>query len=165
MERAGRSMEGSAPAPSPSAISPLGSLRFLFPARWRYQSRLLLAVAGGARLRGGWRSSTIAQLQGFSSASQAAVSHQWSSTRMTTSLVVVGSEPGCGLPLSSASRMFISLAGVESEPSCGSAFRMSWWPASSSSIRRKGCSPALRRRRTSATSCRPDRKRHQSPSF
>jgi hypothetical protein len=61
--------------------------------------------------------------------------------------------------------MFITLAGVESEPSCGSAFRMSWWPASSSSIRRKGCSPALRRRQTSATSCRPDRKRHQPLSF
>jgi hypothetical protein len=92
-------VEGSVSAPSPSAILPLGSSRSLFLARWRYRSRLLLAVAGGARPRGGWRSSASAQFQGCSSASRATVSHQWSSTRMTTSLVVVGSEPGCGLPL------------------------------------------------------------------
>jgi hypothetical protein len=58
----------------------------------------LRAAAGGARPRGGWRSSAIARLQGFSSCSLAAVSHQWSSTRMTTSLVVERSETGCGLP-------------------------------------------------------------------
>jgi hypothetical protein len=91
-------VEGSTQVPSPSAISPPGSSRSSFPARWRCQSRLLLAVAAGARPRGGWRSSAIAQLQGFSSASRAMVYHQWSSTRMTTSLVVVGSESGCGLP-------------------------------------------------------------------
>jgi hypothetical protein len=44
------------------------------------------------------RSSTGAWLQGFSSCSPAAVSHQWSSTRMTTSLVVERSEQGCDLP-------------------------------------------------------------------
>jgi hypothetical protein len=38
-------------------------------------------------------------------------------------------------PLPSASRMFIILAGAEGEPSWGPAFRMDWWPASSSSIR------------------------------
>ena len=92
-------MEGSASGPSPSAILSPGSSRSPFLARWRCRSRLLLVVAGGARPRGGWCSFAIAQLQGFSSASRAAVSHQWSSTRMTTSLVVVGSEPGCGLPL------------------------------------------------------------------
>jgi hypothetical protein len=53
---------------------------------------------------------------------------------MTTSLVVERSEPGCGLPLSSASRMFIIRAGEEGEPSWGPAFRVDWWPASSSSI-------------------------------
>jgi hypothetical protein len=57
------------------------------------------------------------------------------SRRMTTSLVAERSEPGCGLPLPSASRMFIILAGVEGEPSWGPAFRMGWRPASSSSIR------------------------------
>jgi hypothetical protein len=54
---------------------------------------------------------------------------------MTTSLVVERSEPGCGLPLPSASRMFIIRAGEEGEPSWGPAFRMGWRPASSSSIR------------------------------
>jgi hypothetical protein len=43
-----RSMEGSVPAPSPSAVSPLGSSRSLLLTRWRCRSRLLLAVAGGA---------------------------------------------------------------------------------------------------------------------
>jgi hypothetical protein len=36
-----------------------------------------------------------------------------------------------------ASRMFINLAVVESELSRGFASHMGWWPASSSSIRRK----------------------------
>jgi hypothetical protein len=45
---------------------------------------------------------------------------------MTTSLVVERSEPGCGLPLPSASKMFIILAGVEGEPSWGPAFCMGW---------------------------------------
>jgi hypothetical protein len=54
--------------------------------------------------RGGWRSSASAQFQGCSSASQwweanrAMVSHQCSASRMTTSHVVAGSEPGCSLP-------------------------------------------------------------------
>jgi hypothetical protein len=82
----------------PPAILPSGSSRSLFPAWWCCRSCLLLAAIGGARPRGGWRSSAIAQLQGFSSCSPAAVSRQWSSTRMTTNLVVERSEPGCGLP-------------------------------------------------------------------
>jgi hypothetical protein len=53
---------------------------------------------------------------------------------MTTSLVVERSEPGCGLPLPSASRMSIIRAGEEGEPSWGPAFHMGWRPASSSSI-------------------------------
>jgi hypothetical protein len=48
--------------------------------------------------------------------------------------MVERSEPGCGLPLPSASRMFIILTGVEGEPNLGPAFRMGWRPASSSSI-------------------------------
>jgi hypothetical protein len=125
-----RSVEGSTSAPSPSAISPSGGSRSSFLARWRCRPRLLLGVAGGARPHGGWRTSASAQFQGCSSASQwweanrATVSHQCSASRMTTSHVVAGSEPGCSLPLSLASRMFISLAGVESELSYGSAFRM-----------------------------------------
>jgi hypothetical protein len=52
----------------------------------------------GAQPRGGWCSSTIARLQGFSSRNPAAVPRQWSSRRMTTSLVVGRSKPGYGLP-------------------------------------------------------------------
>jgi hypothetical protein len=133
------------PAPPPSAMSSPGSSRSSLLARWRCRSRLLLAVAGGAQPRGGWRPSAITQLQGFSSCSRAAVSHQWSSTRMTTSLVVERSEPGCSLPLPSASRMFISLAGVENEPSWGSAFCMSWSTTSSSNIWRKRMCTSLAR--------------------
>jgi hypothetical protein len=58
---------------------------------------LRLAAIGGARPRGGWRSSVIARLQGFSSRSPAAVPHQWSSVGMITSLVVGRSKLGCGL--------------------------------------------------------------------
>jgi hypothetical protein len=58
---------------------------------------LRLATVGGARPRGGWRSSVIARLQGFSSCNPAAVPHQWSSVGMITSLVVGRSKPGCGL--------------------------------------------------------------------
>jgi hypothetical protein len=58
---------------------------------------------------------------------------------MTTSLAVGRSKLGCGFPPSpaSASRMFIILAGVEGEPSQGPALHVGWWPASSSSIRRR----------------------------
>jgi hypothetical protein len=58
---------------------------------------LLLAAVGGARPRGGWRSSDIARLQGFSSCSPATVPHQRSSVGMITSLVVGRSKPGYGL--------------------------------------------------------------------
>jgi hypothetical protein len=84
--------------PPPTTVSPPRSSRSSVPARWCCRSCLLLAAVGGARPRGGWRSSAIAQFQGFSSCSPAAISRQWSSTRMTTSLVVERSEPGCGLP-------------------------------------------------------------------
>jgi hypothetical protein len=65
---------------------------------WCCRSCLLLDTVRGAQPRGGWRSSAIARLQGFSSCSLAAISRQWSSRGMTTSLVVERSEPGCGLP-------------------------------------------------------------------
>jgi hypothetical protein len=47
---------------------------------------------------GSWHPSTIIWLQGFSSRSPAAVPRRRSPRRMTTSLVVGRSEPGCGLP-------------------------------------------------------------------
>jgi hypothetical protein len=58
---------------------------------------LRLAAAGGARPRGGWRSSVVARLQGFSSGSPAAVPHRRSPRMMTVGLVVGISKPGCGL--------------------------------------------------------------------
>jgi hypothetical protein len=88
------SLEGFASGPSPLAISPSESSR----SWWRYRSCLLLTAVRGAQPRGGWRSSAITRLQGFSSCSPAAISCQWSSRGMTTSLVVERSEPGCGLP-------------------------------------------------------------------
>jgi hypothetical protein len=72
----------------PPAISPPESSRSL----WCCRSCLLLAAVRGAQPRGGWRPSTIARLQGFSSCSPTATSGRWSSTRMTTSLVVERSE-------------------------------------------------------------------------
>jgi hypothetical protein len=125
------SLEGSASGPSPPALSSPKSSR----SWWCRRSCLLLVVVRGVQPHGGWHPSAIARLQGFSSRSPVATSGRWSSARMTTSLVVERSEPGCGLPLSSALRMFIIRAGEEGEPSRGSAFRVGWRPASSSNIR------------------------------
>jgi hypothetical protein len=80
--------------PPPPAISPPDSSG----SWWCCRSCLLLAAVRGAQPRGGWRSSAIARLQGFSACSLAAISRQWSSRGMTTSLVVERSEPGCDLP-------------------------------------------------------------------
>jgi hypothetical protein len=91
-------LEESTSGPPPPAVSPPESSRSSFSAQWYYRSCLLLAAVGGAQPRGGWRSSAIARLQGFSSCSPAAISHLWSSRRMTTSLMVDRSEPDCGLP-------------------------------------------------------------------
>jgi hypothetical protein len=102
-------LEGSASGSSPPTISPLESSH----SWWCCRSCSLLAAVRGAQPRGGWRTSAIARLQGFSSRSPVATSGRWSFTRMTTSLVVERSEPGYGLPLPSASRMFIIRAGEE----------------------------------------------------
>jgi hypothetical protein len=59
---------------------------------------VLPTAVGGVQPHGGWHPSTIIRLQGFSSCSPVATSGLWSSTRMTTSLVVERSEPGCKLP-------------------------------------------------------------------
>jgi hypothetical protein len=125
------SLEGSASRSSFPATSPPESAR----SWWRHRSCFLLAVVGGVQPHGSWHPSTIIRLQGFSSRSSDATSGRWSSTRMTTSLVVERSEPGCSLPLPSASRMFIILAREEGEPSGSFAFRVGWRSASSSSIR------------------------------
>jgi hypothetical protein len=125
------SLEGSALRSSLPTTSPSESAR----SWWCQRSCLLLAAVAGVQPHGSWHPSTIIQLQGFSSRNPVATSGRWSSTRMTTSLVVERSEPGCSLPLPSASRMFINRTGEEGEPSGSFAFRMGWRPPSSSSIR------------------------------
>jgi hypothetical protein len=133
------SLEGSTSGSSPPAISPPKSSR----SWWCRRSCLLLLVVRGVQPHGGWHSSAIARLQGFSSRNPVATLGRWLSTRMTTSLVVERSEPGCGLPLSSASRMFIIRVGEEGETSRGSAIRVGWRPASSSSIRGRSAFASL----------------------
>jgi hypothetical protein len=111
-----------------------------------------LAVVGGARPRGGWRSSAIARLQGFSSCSPAAVPHQWSFVGMTTSLVVGRSKPGCRLCPA------LSFKDVH-HPRCGEGqaepvFYLPHGPASRFFLRHlggEGHPPALRRRHPPAT--------------
>jgi hypothetical protein len=125
------SLEGSASRSSLSVTSPSESVR----SWWCRRSCLLPAAVEGVQPHGGWHPSTTIRLQGFSSRSPVATPGRWSSTRMTTSLVVERSEPSCGLPLPSASRMFIIRAGEEGEPNGSSAFRVGWRSASSSSIR------------------------------
>jgi hypothetical protein len=85
---------GFAPGSSLPATSPSESACSWW-CRW---SCLLLAAVGGVQPHGSWHPSTIIRLQGFSSCSPAAVPRRWSSRRMTTSLVVGRSKPGCGLP-------------------------------------------------------------------
>jgi hypothetical protein len=87
------SLEGSAPRSSLPATSPSESAH-----SWWCHRSCLLAAVGGVQPHGSWHPSTIIRLQGFSSHSPVAISGRWSSTRMTTSLVVERSEPGCSLP-------------------------------------------------------------------
>jgi hypothetical protein len=88
------SLEGSASRPSFPATSPPESAR----SWWCRRSCFLLAVVGVVQPHGSCHPSTIIRLQGFSSCSPATVSRRWSSRRMTTSLVVGRSKPGCSLP-------------------------------------------------------------------
>jgi hypothetical protein len=87
------SLEGSESRLSLLAISPSESTR-----SWWYRRSCLLAAVGGVQPHESLHPSTIIRLQGFSSHSPVAVPCWWSSRRMTTSLVVGRSKPGCGLP-------------------------------------------------------------------
>jgi hypothetical protein len=87
------SLEGSASRPSLPATSPSESVH----SWWCHRSCLLPATVGGVQPHGSWHPSTTIWLQGFSSCSPAAVPRRWSPRRMTTSLVVGRSKPGCGL--------------------------------------------------------------------
>jgi hypothetical protein len=88
-------LEGSASRSSLPVTLPSESVRSWW---WCHRSCLLPAAVGGVQPHGGWHPSTTIRLQGFSSRSSAAVPRWWSSRRMTTSLVVGRSKPGCGLP-------------------------------------------------------------------
>jgi hypothetical protein len=115
-----------------------------------------LLLFRGAQPCGGWSSSTIARLQGFSSCSPAAFPHQWSSRRMTTSLVVGGRKSGCGFPPA------LSFKDVH-HPRWGGrraklGFCLPHGPVARFFLQHSGeerGSPATRRRRTSATRGRP----------
>jgi hypothetical protein len=87
------SLEGSTSRSFLPATSPLESAR----SWWCRRSCPLLAAVGGVQPHGSWHPSTIIRLQGFSSCSPTAAPRRWSSRRMTTSLVVGRSKPGCGL--------------------------------------------------------------------
>jgi hypothetical protein len=120
------SLEGSASRPSFPATSPPESAC----SWWCRRSCFLLAAVGGVQPHGNCHPSAIIRLQGFSSRSPVATSSRWSSTRMTTSLVVERSEPGCGLPPA------LSIKDVH-HPRWGGgrAECVGWRSASSSSIR------------------------------
>jgi hypothetical protein len=88
------SLEGSASRSSLSATSPSETVR----PWWCRRSCLLPAAIGGVQPHGGWHPFATIRLQGFSSCSPTVVPRRWSSRRMTTSLVVGRSKPGCDLP-------------------------------------------------------------------
>jgi hypothetical protein len=87
------SLEGSASRSSLPATSPSESVR----SWWCRRSCLLPVAVGGVQPQGGWHPFTTIRLQGFSSHSPAAVPRRRSPRRMTTSLVVGRSKPGCDL--------------------------------------------------------------------
>jgi hypothetical protein len=149
------SLEGNASEPYPPVAPSPESLCSQLGCR----SCLPFATVRGAQPRGGRCSSVITRLQGFSSCSPAVVPRQWPSRRMTTSLTVGRSKPGCGFPPASASRMFIILAGAGGEPSRGPALCVGWQPASSSSIWRRRVFTSLAEEANPVyvgpTSCRP----------
>jgi hypothetical protein len=143
------SLEGSASRLSLSATSPSESAR----SWWCHRSCLLHPAIGGVQPHGSWHPSTIIWLQGFSSRSPVATSGRWSSTRMTTSLVVERSEPGSGLPLPSASRML--RAGGRASRVGASPSAWASGPLLPPTFGGEGHSPALRRRQTPGTRGRP----------
>jgi hypothetical protein len=88
-----RSLVGFTSRSSLPATSPSESAR----SWWCRQSCFLLAAVGGVQPPRSWYPSTIIWLQGFSSRSPAAIPRRRSPRRMTTSLAVGRSKPGCGL--------------------------------------------------------------------
>jgi hypothetical protein len=137
------SLEGSASRPSLSTISPSESVR-----SWWYRRSCLLAAVGGVQPHGSLHPSTIIRLQGFSSCSPAAVPRRWSSRRMTTSLVVGRSKPGCGLPPALSFKDVHHPCWGGGCAELGPHLRVGSGPLLPSVFEGEGRSPALRRRRT-----------------
>jgi hypothetical protein len=125
------SLEGSASRSSLPATSPSESAR----SWWCRRSCLLLAAVGGVQHHGSWHPSTIIWLQGFSSRSLAAISHQWSSRGMTTSLVVGRSKPDYGLPPALKFKDVHHSCWGGGRAELGPCLCVGWRPASSLSTR------------------------------
>jgi hypothetical protein len=145
------SLEGSASGSSPPAILLPKSSR----SWWRRRSCLPLVFVRGVQPHGDWHSSAIARLQRFSSRSLVATSGWWSSTRMTTSLVVERSEPGCGLPCPQLQGCSSSALGRRASRVGAPPSAWAGGPLLPPAFGGEARSPALRRRRTSATRGRP----------
>jgi hypothetical protein len=100
---------------------------------------------------GGWHAFTTIRLQGFSSRSLATVPRWWSSRRMTTSLVVGRSKPGCGLPHALSFKDVHHLCWGGGCAELGPRLCMGSGPILPSVFEGEGCSLFMRRRRTSGT--------------
>jgi hypothetical protein len=125
------SLSGTASRSSLPATSSSGSAR----SWWCRRSCLFLAAVGGVQPHGSLHPSTIIQVQGFSSCSLAAISYQWSSRGMTTSLVVGRSKPACGLPPALSFKDVHHPCWGGGRVELGPRLRMGWRPASSLSTR------------------------------
>jgi hypothetical protein len=140
------SLEGSASRLSLLATSPSESVR-----SWWCHRSCLLAAVGGVQPHGSWHPSTIIRLQGFSSCSPAAVPRRWSSRRMTTSLVVGRSKPGCGLPPALSFKDVHHPCWGGGCAELGPHLYAGSGPLLPSVFGEEGCSLLMRRRRTSGT--------------
>jgi hypothetical protein len=142
-----RSLVGFASRSSLPANSPSESAR----SWWCRRSCLLLAAIGGVQPHGSCHPSTIIRLQGFSSCSPAAVPHRWSSRRMTTSLVVGRSKPGCSLPPALSFKDVHHPCWGGGCAELGPHLRVGSGPLLPSVFGGEGCSLFMRRGRTSGT--------------
>jgi hypothetical protein len=118
---------------------------------------LLFAAIRGARPRGGWHSSVIARLQGFSSCSPAAVPRRRSPRMMTVGLVVGEERAGPWPP------PYPQLQGCSSSVlgrrvhRVGSRFRVGSSPLLPSVIGGEGCSPSVALSVAACLAPRPER--------
>jgi hypothetical protein len=141
------SLEESASRSSLPATSPSESVH----SWWCRRSCLLPSAVGGVQPHGGWHPSTTIRLQEFSSRSLAVVPRRWSSRRMTTSLVVGRSKPGCGLPPALSFKDVHHPCWGGGCDELGPHLRVGSGPLLPSVFEGEGRSLFMRRRRTSGT--------------